>query len=69
MGEGDVGEVTESTLVTEAEDAESAHVADRPPTDEEATLADAQTLEPGVAEHYRDMTDKGVNEPGEGRIA
>jgi hypothetical protein len=67
-GEHNVGEVSEKTRVTEAEDAQSKHRADRPATEEEAELADAQTLDDGVAEHYRAMTDKGVNEVGEGRI-
>ena len=69
MSEQERGDVSECTLAAEAEDAQSAHVADRPPTGEEAGLAEQQTLEDGVAEHYREMTDKGVNEPGEGRIS
>jgi hypothetical protein len=68
MSDRKVGEVSEATEATEAEDARSAHVADRPATEEEAELADEQTLDDGVAEHYRDMTDRGVKEVGEGRI-
>jgi hypothetical protein len=68
MGDGNVGEVSETTRATEVEDAGSAHVSDRPATEEEAELADEQKLEDGVAEHYRDMTERGVKEVGEGRI-
>lgn len=68
MSEDKVGEVSERTRATEAEDALSAHVADREATEQEAELADEETLDEGVAEHYREMTDKGVKETGEGRI-
>jgi hypothetical protein len=68
MGDRKVGVVSETTRATEVEGADSAHVSDRPATEEEAELSDEQTLADGVAEHYRDMTDRGVKEVGEGRI-
>jgi hypothetical protein len=42
--------------------------ADRPPTEEEARLAEEERLDPSVAEHERDMTERGAREEGEGRI-
>ena len=69
MSEQEVDEVSEATRTAESHDAQARHVADRPATKDEADLAEQQKLEAGVAERYRDMTDKGVNEPGEGRIA
>jgi hypothetical protein len=69
MSEKEIDEVSEATRAAESHDAEARHVADRPATEDEADVAEQQKLEDGVAEHYRDMTDKGVNEPGEGRIA
>ena len=69
MSEHETDEVSEATRTSEKRDAEARHVADRPATQDEADEADRQKLEDGVAEHYREMTDKGVKEPGEGRIA
>jgi hypothetical protein len=69
MSEKEIDEVSAATRTAESEDAEARHVADRPATGDEADLAEQEKLEDGVAEHYRDMTDRGVNEPGEGRIA
>jgi hypothetical protein len=68
MGGRKVGEVSETTRATQAVDAVSAHVADRPATEEEAELAGEQTLDDRVADQYRHMTDRGVRGVGEGRI-
>jgi hypothetical protein len=45
--------------------------ADRPPTPEEERLADeaAEDVDlESVAEHYEEMTERGVHQKGEGRI-
>ena len=68
MTEQNVGEVSESTRAAEADEARSSHDADRPPTPEEESLAEEETVEEGVGEHFRDMAERGANEPGEGRI-
>lgn len=58
----------EVTTGSEQRDAFAAHVADRPPTAEEAALADDNALDDGVAAHYREMARLGANAHGEGRI-
>jgi hypothetical protein len=56
------------TRATEAEDAQRHAGADRPPTEDEARQAEQQELDPDVAEHERDMQERGVEQEGEGRI-
>ena len=56
------------TRATEREEAEAEHRADRPPTDEEAELAEHQPLDPDVSEHEREMTERGARQQGEGRL-
>jgi hypothetical protein len=56
------------TRNAERDDAEAAHVADRPPTDEEAELAERQPLDPDVSEHEREMGERGGRQRGEGRL-
>ena len=56
------------TRAAEAEDAQQHAGADRPPTEDEAREADQQPLDPDVAEHERDMQERGVEQEGEGRI-
>jgi hypothetical protein len=56
------------TRRSEEQEARLPAAADRPPTDEEARLAEQQPLDPSVAEHERDMTERGVRQEGEGRI-
>jgi hypothetical protein len=41
---------------------------ERPTQDEEAAADRMQDLDPGVAEHYQEMTEKGAEQKGEGRI-
>jgi hypothetical protein len=68
MGDDKPGEISESTRSAEREEASAPHTADRPPTPDEDAAASDEILEEGVAEHYRDMTDRGVAQRGEGRI-
>jgi hypothetical protein len=58
---------------SETRDAERAEAttpaqADREATPEEAELADRNELDPDVAEHEREMADRGSNQKGEGRV-
>lgn len=54
---------------TAADRDESVTGPDAGPIDEEAmSRADGLTAAPEVAEHYQEMTEKGVNAEGEGRI-
>ena len=59
----------------EARDARAPHAPDRMPTLDEERSADEAVQDPGlsgdpeiVAAHYRDMTRRGENQKGEGRI-
>jgi hypothetical protein len=56
------------TRDAERADAEVTTQADRPPTSEEERLAEEHVLDPDVAEHEREMADRGVKQEGEGRI-
>ncbi len=56
------------TRATEAEDARQPAGADRPPSEDEARKAEEQELDPDVAEHEREMQERGVEQEGEGRI-
>jgi hypothetical protein len=57
-----------ATRAAEQATAEKRHEADRPPTDEEARLAEQQRPDPEVAAHEKDMARRGRNQKGEGRI-
>ncbi len=67
---------TDPNKTTEDEEeaeANSPHVADRAPTDEEERLADESRERyaneaDAVADHERSMTETGASEKGEGRI-
>jgi hypothetical protein len=59
---------TGETRATEREDAERTAGADRDPTAEEEATAESQKLDPQVAEHEREMAERGANQEGEGRI-
>ena len=56
------------TRATEREDAERPAGADREPTAEEEATAESRTLDPEVAEHEREMAERGANQEGEGRL-
>jgi hypothetical protein len=57
-----------ATRAEEQQDAQVRAGADRPPTDEEAHKAEQQSLDPDVAEHEREMAERGAHQEGEGRI-
>lgn len=61
-------EVSSATRQAEAEEAKAPHHADRPPTPEEEDAVDGREVDPEVAEHYREMTELGAADVGEGRI-
>ena len=44
------------------------HEPDREPTSDEAAAAEALELDPEVAEHEKEMTERGAKQKGEGRI-
>ena len=56
------------TRAAEKAAAGKSHEADRPATDDEATMAEANSVKPGVAAHEREMLERGANQRGEGRI-
>ncbi len=56
------------TREAERVEAQSKHESDRAPTPQEERVADAQALDPDVAEHEEEMLERGVNERGEGRL-
>jgi hypothetical protein len=64
----DHSEVTDATRQAEAEEARAPHVADRPATAEEEELAGDEGVDDDVRTHYREMTELGADDPGEGRI-
>jgi hypothetical protein len=56
------------TRAAERDEAETHAGADRAPTPEEASRADARALGADVAEHEREMAERGANQRGEGRL-
>jgi len=56
------------TRAAEREEADRGAVADREPTTDEAERADAHRADPDVAEHEREMAERGANQEGEGRL-
>ena len=56
------------TRAAERDDAQRTAGADRAPTTEEAERAEARDLDPEVAEHEREMAERGANQKGEGRL-
>ena len=59
----------EGTRDAERAEARATHGSDRPPTDEEARVAEGQEpVDGSVAEHYEEMIELGANVKGEGRI-
>ena len=61
--------VSEQTAAAEEQESAVEPTAGRAPTEEEAEAAErAGSADPGVAEAYRDMTSKGAEAEGEGRI-
>ena len=68
MTEEDRTRPSSATRSAEQDEARAAHQPDRPPTPDEATLAEQQTLDPDVVAHEREMAARGKNQKGEGRI-
>ncbi|HVF74223.1 MAG TPA: hypothetical protein VM938_04180 [Acidimicrobiales bacterium] len=44
------------------------HTAGQEPTPEEEQAAERNTVSPETPEHYQEMTERGANQQGEGRI-
>jgi len=62
-------EPDEDTRSEDEHDAQSAHRADRPPTEEEEAAAErADELTPEQEQAYRDAIERGAAVEGEGRI-
>jgi hypothetical protein len=62
------GQVSDATREAEAEEAEAPHVANAPAGTEDEELTEDRQVDPVVREHYREMTEIGANEEGEGRV-
>jgi hypothetical protein len=56
------------THAAEDDDAQRPPGADRMPSEEEERRADEQPLDPSVSEHEREMTARGADQRGEGRL-
>jgi len=56
------------TRAVEREDAQTSAAPDRMPTPEEEAIADDLELDPEVAEHEREMAERGAHQEGEGRL-
>jgi hypothetical protein len=59
---------SKETRDAERSEAEAAAQADREPTPEEEALAAEHDVDPDVAEHEREMAERGARQEGEGRI-
>ena len=56
------------TKAAEREEAGAKHEPDREPTAEEAEIAEKLELDPEVAEHEREMAERGAKQKGEGKL-
>ncbi len=56
------------TREAERAEAQAKHESDRAPTPEEEAVAEAQEVEPDVAEHEEEMLRRGADQQGEGRL-
>ena len=56
------------TRAAERAEADAEHRADHEPTPDEEAAADEQELDPTVAEHEREMAERGAHQQGEGRV-
>ena len=59
---------SDATKAAERDEAEIEAGADRMPTEDEARIADEQSIDDDVREHAKDMTERGARQQGEGRI-
>jgi hypothetical protein len=58
----------DATREAERDDAQRRASADRAPTPEEEARAEDRELDPEVAEHEREMAERGARQQGEGRV-
>jgi hypothetical protein len=68
LSESDPTRPLRETHDAERAEAEVRSQPDRTPTPEEEELADQKELDPEVAEHEREMVERGANQKGEGRL-
>jgi hypothetical protein len=61
-------EVSDATRNAEADEAQMGPVAGPPATPEEEEAVDDHPVDPEVRAHYREMTELGAEDRGEGRI-
>lgn len=61
--------LSDATHDADRRDAQADHDPDRMPTPEEEQFADELELDESVAEHEREMLDRGARQKGEGRVA
>jgi len=59
---------TQNTRDAERREASAEHDADRAPTPDEEASADALEPDAEVAEHEREMAERGAHQEGEGRL-
>ncbi len=59
---------SEATRTEEEQDALRHAGPDREPTPEELKLAEDLELDPEVARNYKEMTERGADQQGEGRV-
>jgi hypothetical protein len=59
---------TRETRDEERADAQRSAGPDREPTEDEEAAAEQHVLDPEVAEHEREMAERGARQKGEGRI-
>jgi hypothetical protein len=59
---------SDRTREAEQKEARTKVHADREPTPDEEKLAERDELDPEVAEHYEEMTERGAKQKGEGRV-
>lgn len=57
-----------ATRAAERREAKSRPGAGPPPTPADEAAADENELDPEVPEHYEEMTERGANQKGEGRV-
>jgi hypothetical protein len=56
------------TRDAERVEAHAKHESDRAPTPQEEAAAEAELADPNVAEHEKEMLQRGANQQGEGRL-
>lgn len=59
---------SDQTHASEKDDARTPAGADRAPTADEEKAAEGLAVDPDVAQHYKDMAERGANQEGEGRL-